>query len=107
MILDPILENKRVEVESRKKLAPLRELEEKIALSRKPRDFRSALRQEGISLIAEIKRASPSRIRKRAREEPCPPAHPRLSRSCQESSVQSRDLSSALKQVHAFCAGHL
>lgn len=61
MILDPILENKHVEVRARKKLASLRELEERIAINRKPRDFRSALRQEGISLIAEIKRASPSK----------------------------------------------
>ena len=61
MILDPILENKRIEVEARKKLAPVRELEERIAINRKPREFRTALRQEGISLIAEIKRASPSK----------------------------------------------
>ena len=61
MILDPILENKRLEVAARKKLVPLRELEERIAMNRKPRDFRSALRQDGISLIAEIKRASPSK----------------------------------------------
>ncbi len=61
MILDPILENKRTEVEARKKQVSLRELEERIATNRKPRDFRSALRQEGISLIAEIKRASPSK----------------------------------------------
>lgn len=61
MILDPILENKRIEVEAQKKRISVRDLEERIALNRKPRDFRSALRQEGISLIAEIKRASPSR----------------------------------------------
>lgn len=61
MILDPILENKRHEVAARKQQVTLQELEERIALNRKPRDFRSALRQEGISLIAEIKRASPSK----------------------------------------------
>jgi indole-3-glycerol phosphate synthase len=61
MILDPILENKRDEVEARKQTVPLAELEEKIGRIRKPRDFRAALRQEGISLIAEIKRASPSK----------------------------------------------
>lgn len=61
MILDPILENKRLEVAARKQQVTLQELEERIALNRKPRDFRSALRQEGISLIAEIKRASPSK----------------------------------------------
>ncbi|MCF6285117.1 MAG: indole-3-glycerol phosphate synthase TrpC [Candidatus Hydrogenedentes bacterium] len=61
MILDPILENKRAEVETRKKSVPLSDLEEKIDLLRKPRDFRAALREDGISLIAEIKRASPSK----------------------------------------------
>ena len=61
MILDPILENKYLEVAERKQQVPLAELEERIALNRKPRDFRAALRSEGISLIAEIKRASPSK----------------------------------------------
>lgn len=61
MILDPILENKRSEVAARKAAVPLRDLEERIGMNRPPRDFRSALRQEGISLIAEIKRASPSK----------------------------------------------
>ncbi len=61
MILDPILENKRVEVEARKISVPMAELEERISFNRKPRDFRAALRQEGISLIAEVKRASPSK----------------------------------------------
>ena len=61
MILDPILENKRLEVAARKQAVPLAELEEKITRIRKPRDFRAALRQDGISLIAEVKRASPSK----------------------------------------------
>lgn len=61
MILDPILENKRAEVSARKQRVTVADLEEKIALNRKPRDFRAALRQDGISLIAEIKRASPSK----------------------------------------------
>ncbi|MBX3177501.1 MAG: indole-3-glycerol phosphate synthase TrpC [Candidatus Hydrogenedentes bacterium] len=61
MILDPILENKRLEVAARKAAVPLRDLEERIGMNRPPRDFRAALRQEGISLIAEIKRASPSK----------------------------------------------
>ena len=61
MILDPILENKRAEVAAAKERVSLRELEERIATLRKPRDFRGALRSEGISLIAEVKRASPSK----------------------------------------------
>ncbi len=61
MILDPILENKHLEVAASKTRVTVRDLEEKIALIRKPRDFRAVLREDGISLITEIKRASPSK----------------------------------------------
>ncbi|MDP7639407.1 MAG: indole-3-glycerol phosphate synthase TrpC [Candidatus Hydrogenedentes bacterium] len=61
MILDEICEHKRVEVEAAKARAPLAELEDRIERVRAPRDFRQALREPGISLIAEIKRASPSK----------------------------------------------
>jgi len=61
VILDEIVANKRLEVAAQKELVPLSILEEDIAALPPCRDFRSALRQEGISLIAEIKRASPSR----------------------------------------------
>jgi len=40
---------------------PREQLEERASTLPKPRDFRTALRREGISLIAEIKRASPSK----------------------------------------------
>lgn len=60
MILDEICANKRIEVEAAKQRMPLHELEERIEQRRKPRDFRAALRQPGISLIAEVKRASPT-----------------------------------------------
>ena len=60
MILDEICANKRVEVEEAKRQTPLHELEERIEQRRKARDFRGALRQPGISLIAEVKRASPT-----------------------------------------------
>lgn len=60
MILDEICANKRIEVEHAKQRVPMPELEERIAQRRKPRDFRAALRQPGISLIAEVKRASPT-----------------------------------------------
>lgn len=59
MILDEICAHKRVEVEERKQKRPLEELNETISMVEKPRDFRAALRLEGISLIAEIKRHSP------------------------------------------------
>lgn len=61
MILDEICAHKRQEVELQKKKVPLSDLVERMAGVRPPRDFRNALRQEGISLIAEVKRASPSR----------------------------------------------
>lgn len=61
MILDEILANKRREVAEAKVARGIDELEEEILRVQPPRDFRGALRAEGISLIAEIKRASPSR----------------------------------------------
>lgn len=61
MILDEIVENKRREVAESKLKTPVHLLEERAASAPKVRDFRTALRKEGISLIAEIKRASPSR----------------------------------------------
>jgi indole-3-glycerol phosphate synthase len=61
MILDKIVENKRLEVSRQEKIVPLSAFEERIDLNKEPRDFRTALRLEGISLISEIKRASPSK----------------------------------------------
>jgi indole-3-glycerol phosphate synthase len=61
MILDAILAHKQEEVAQCKQQTPLSALEERIAAIAHPRDFRSALRKDGISLIAEIKRASPSK----------------------------------------------
>ncbi len=60
MILDEICANKRIEVEAAKQRVPFSDLEERIEQRRKARDFRGALRQDGISLIAEVKRASPT-----------------------------------------------
>lgn len=61
MILDEICAHKREEVALRKRTTPFAELEERIQQLRPARDFRAALREPGISLIAEVKRASPSR----------------------------------------------
>ncbi len=61
MILDDICAHKREEVAASKRAVPPAELEERIAGIHPPRDFRAALRAPGISLIAEIKRASPSK----------------------------------------------
>jgi indole-3-glycerol phosphate synthase len=61
MILDEIVAHKRGEVARAKQEVPLAELQERIERVSPPRDFRTALRLEGISLIAEVKRSSPSR----------------------------------------------
>lgn len=59
MILDEICAHKRDEVIAAKARRSRAEVEEDAEQARPPRDFRSALRSPGISLIAEIKRASP------------------------------------------------
>ena len=61
MILDTILEHKERELAERQAAVPLRDLARKAESADPPRDFAAALRQDGIRLIAEIKRASPSK----------------------------------------------
>lgn len=61
MILDEICAHKRIEVDAAKAARPLSALEERIEEARPARDFRLALRKPGISLIAEVKRSSPTR----------------------------------------------
>ncbi|MCS7301570.1 MAG: indole-3-glycerol phosphate synthase TrpC [Fimbriimonadales bacterium] len=62
-ILQRILETKREEVESRRRVAPLAELKARLADTPPPRGFHRALRRgpNPIALVAEIKRASPSK----------------------------------------------
>lgn len=60
-MLDRIITDKRGEVEQRKKRFPLAVLQEGIARGQTPLDFAGALRGDGTRLIAEVKRASPSR----------------------------------------------
>lgn len=60
MILDEIHEHKLVEVARRKKELPLKALEKRLPNAPPVRDFAAALRGEGMRLIAEVKRASPS-----------------------------------------------
>jgi indole-3-glycerol phosphate synthase/phosphoribosylanthranilate isomerase len=57
-VLLDIAQHKRGEVEVRKKKTPLKSFQKKLKASQ--RDFKSALMRKGISLIAEIKKASPS-----------------------------------------------
>jgi indole-3-glycerol phosphate synthase len=57
MILDEIVEAKKEELAKRKQTMPLAKLEP----SSSKKDFAPALRGEGVRLIAEVKKASPSR----------------------------------------------
>jgi indole-3-glycerol phosphate synthase len=59
-ILNKIVESKRREVEQRKLQTPPRELENRLASAPPARDFRGALEQGGVQIIAEVKKASPS-----------------------------------------------
>jgi indole-3-glycerol phosphate synthase len=61
MILEEICARKRQEVERHKASAPLVGLREQVLEASAPRSFLAAVRKPGISLIAEIKRASPSK----------------------------------------------
>ncbi|MCY4438444.1 MAG: indole-3-glycerol phosphate synthase TrpC [Chloroflexi bacterium] len=61
MILDTILQHKERELAERQAAVPLNVLEKRAEATQPPRDFTAALRQDGIRLIAEIKRASPSK----------------------------------------------
>ncbi len=62
MILEEIVEKKREEVETLKTLRPPEELKrEAEKRSSRVRDFTTPLKEEGVNIIAEIKKASPSR----------------------------------------------
>jgi indole-3-glycerol phosphate synthase len=60
-ILDKIMLYKREELPRRKRERPETDLRAALILAPPPRDFAAALRQPGISLIAECKKASPSK----------------------------------------------
>lgn len=60
-MLNRIIAQKRDEVKQRKQGMPLANLKERIAQRRAPLDFAAALHGDQIRLIAEVKRASPSR----------------------------------------------
>ncbi len=60
-ILDKIIADKRYEVEQKKQCLPVSALKERLDRRKALRDFAGALRGDNIKLIAEVKRASPSR----------------------------------------------
>jgi indole-3-glycerol phosphate synthase len=60
-MLDRIIALKKEELKRRKKTLPLSYLKERIAQQEPPLDFALALKGDHIQLIAEVKRASPSR----------------------------------------------
>ncbi|MDY6912496.1 MAG: indole-3-glycerol phosphate synthase TrpC, partial [Chloroflexota bacterium] len=61
MILDEIVASTRKRLPERKKRLPMVELEQSVTRQAPPRDFVGAFQGNGIKLIAEIKRASPSK----------------------------------------------
>jgi len=60
-ILDTIIAHKREEVARKKQGTPLETLRVAAELTHPPRDFWAALQAPGVSLIAEVKKASPSK----------------------------------------------
>lgn len=60
MILDEILKHKREEVARQRRIVPISRLEREIESAPPPRDFAGAISSDEISIIAEIKKASPS-----------------------------------------------
>lgn len=61
MFLERILESKRREVDEREALTPLGDLRRLAEQAPPTRDFLEAVRRPGLGVIAEVKRASPSR----------------------------------------------
>jgi indole-3-glycerol phosphate synthase len=60
-VLDRIVEARRASLERRKRLIPLNALRMTLRKTAPPRDFPAALVGDGIRIIAEIKKASPSK----------------------------------------------
>jgi indole-3-glycerol phosphate synthase len=62
MILDTMIEKRKARLEAEKKALPFNTLKKEVEKRRgTARSFNAALRQDGVSVIAEIKKASPSK----------------------------------------------
>src|ERR1700729_1949298 len=61
MVLDEILDGVRADLADRQRRVSLDHLKEMARRAPSPRDAMAALKAEGVSVIAEVKRASPSR----------------------------------------------
>ena len=61
MYLDEIMRYKKAELEERKKKIPVSAIKTQLQFAGGTRDFKAALRDGGIRIIAEIKKASPSK----------------------------------------------
>lgn len=60
-MLEKIVADKKEELKGRKKAVPVSELKAQIAQRARTLDFTAALKRDDVSLIAEVKKASPSR----------------------------------------------
>ena len=61
MILDDIVAKKRIDLAEQERAVPLSVLEKRAQFAPPVRDFSAALSREGLAVIAEVKRASPSK----------------------------------------------
>ncbi len=61
MILDDIVANKKIELERTRRDVPLEQIQQLALRRQRPLDLAGALRGEGVKIIAEVKKASPSR----------------------------------------------
>jgi indole-3-glycerol phosphate synthase len=60
-VLDDILVDVRADLAARQQTEPLEKLKEAASRAQSPRDVKAALRTDGVAVIAEVKRASPSK----------------------------------------------
>ncbi len=60
-VLDDILVDVRADLAARQQVAPLEQVKDAATKAASPRDVMAALRGEGVAVIAEVKRASPSK----------------------------------------------